>query len=144
MYNRDKGVTPPYPFALYLLSQAIKAMKKIFPAVFLLLSVFVSAQQRKIDSLFAVLKNEKEDTNRVNSLNSLGTLLNRSGLYSAADSSGRQSLALAQRLNFQHGISGAYRTIGSSFYSRHNSPEANKNYTAAFRIDSANNYIWGL
>ena len=82
------------------------AMKK---AVLLLLLVciyphFIFCQQNKIDSLEKVLKAEKEDTNKVNTLCSLSDELCDRSPKTAIELA-TEGLTLAKRLNFKKGVS---------------------------------------
>jgi tetratricopeptide (TPR) repeat protein len=86
--------------------------------------LFLSAQLHKIDSLYAVLKPEKEDTNKVNTLNSLSWNLSKISRYGPADSLAKVSLELASKINFKIGIGYAYRNLGDVSESRGNFEDA--------------------
>jgi serine phosphatase RsbU (regulator of sigma subunit) len=67
----------------------------------------IDGQNRNIDSLRTVLKNENQDTNKVNSLNALTDALWRYGAYDSGLSYSDKALALATRLNFKRGMADA-------------------------------------
>jgi signal transduction histidine kinase len=69
----------------------------------------------KIDSLQAVLKKSKEDTNKVNTLTELVKELNADGRTDKTLPYIEQSLALSQKLKYNKGLANAYRQFG--FYS---------------------------
>jgi len=121
-------------------------MKKHFFLLyfFVFASSFLLAQQNKIDSLYNILKTAKADTNRVLAMNKLGTLLNRAGNFSKADSVIKEARGLAEKLNFQSGIAESYRNMGTKYYNVHNTPEALKNFLVSFKIDSNINSKRGL
>ncbi len=77
----------------------------------LLLHFPLLSQQGKLDSLHAVLLQQKEDTNRVNTLVSLcGELTSRD--TERALECGKEALQLAQKLSFKRGTAGAYLELG--------------------------------
>jgi serine phosphatase RsbU (regulator of sigma subunit) len=99
-----------------------------------LLPVTVMAQNRALDSLFRVLKTEKEDTNKVNTLYDLSTAYYSLGNYKGTDSEANKQLALALALNFKIGAARAYDMIGKAFTGNDKYNEALKNYTEALKI----------
>src|SRR4051794_9411463 len=66
----------------------------------------------QFDSLKKVLQTEKEDTNKVNTLNALSHTLIQKGNYKNAMQLGNEALSLAEKLNYSRGKGTAYRTIG--------------------------------
>ncbi|MEO6882870.1 MAG: T9SS type A sorting domain-containing protein [Bacteroidia bacterium] len=74
-----------------------------------------NAQNHKIDSLYAVLKTEKEDTNKVNTLNVLSEKLWRAGVVQKSDSLANNALALSEKLNFQKGRAKAFDYISNIY-----------------------------
>jgi len=93
------------------------------------------SQQSKIDSLLNVLKTEKEDTNRVNTLNKLASLFDHTSRFRQADSITYKALDLSLKLNFQIGIANSYRNIGTICYTQHKDTDAMKYYLLAFKTD---------
>ncbi|HTA27367.1 MAG TPA: adenylate/guanylate cyclase domain-containing protein [Bacteroidia bacterium] len=75
-----------------------------------------SAQTHKIDSLKKVLKNQKEDTNKVNTFNSLADKLRRISKYDSAMIFAGEALELATKLGFESGIGSAYNTFGNCYF----------------------------
>jgi two-component sensor histidine kinase/tetratricopeptide (TPR) repeat protein len=113
-------------------------MKKV-ASYFIILFVFISniqlsfAQNHQIDSLLALLKTDKEDTNKVKHLVDLSNTY----LLQENDKSlnyGKQALLLAQAINFKEGVAAAFNNIGMSYYNEENFPEAIKNFKAAIQI----------
>lgn len=84
------------------------------------------AQQRIVDSIYAVLKTEKEDTNKVKSLNVLSWDVCMQGQYKAADSLARRALQLDSVLGYKRGQLKSEKTIGAIYYMKDNYPEALK------------------
>lgn len=72
-------------------------------------------QQRKIDSLYSVLKTTKTDTNRVNILYYLSDALYNTEPYKAIDYA-NQGLALANKIAFKKGMSICLNALGLSYY----------------------------
>jgi len=78
-------------------------------------AVFVSVNLHaddRIGTLTKALKNAKEDTNKLNTLNSLAKELITIGNYPQADSLAEEELELAGRLKFKKGIANAYSNLG--------------------------------
>lgn len=69
----------------------------------------------KIDSIRTVLKNSKEDTNKVNTLNELILQLVYTGDYRLSDSLVIDELRLASALNYKLGIANSYNNMGVIF-----------------------------
>src|SRR6185312_8980747 len=85
-------------------------------------SFIVVNAQTKIDSLYAALKSEKEDTNKALTLNSLSTNVRKTGNYAKADSLGRAALKLSSKLNYTLGLAKAHQNIGTIYYNQGNYP----------------------
>src|SRR3954471_7649397 len=68
--------------------------------------------QKKIDSLWQVLAVSKEDTNKINTLNEIASKLLESGVYSSADSTAREALKLADKLDYKKSKATSYNRIG--------------------------------
>ncbi len=102
--------------------------------IFLLLGgVNTYAQNRKIDSLFVVLKNNKEDTNKVRTLNLLSSEIR----YSNPDTAiilGTEALQLAEKLNWSFGIAISNANLGGGNYLRGNYPKALNHYLKAIEL----------
>lgn len=93
-------------------------MKKIFTFSLIMFAGFVHAQNTAVDSLIKVLEKQKEDTNKVNTLNELSNRLtfSDSSDYVKAQAYLQQSFALAEKLHFNNGIAQATRISGMMLY----------------------------
>lgn len=104
----------------------------LFYSLFLI-SFICMPQYNKIDSLITVLKTAKEDTNKVNTLNSLAA-----NLYSVnADSTillVQQAITLSNKINFKKGEAFAYTIIGLAYQVKGDNGKALKNHIAALKI----------
>lgn len=73
---------------------------------------------RQMDSLYAVLRTEERDTNKVKIMNYLCLYFCRTGKYDTALIYGERSMELAKKINYQRGLASSYRTIGTSYYEK--------------------------
>jgi tetratricopeptide (TPR) repeat protein len=89
----------------------------------------------KIDSLKKVLLPQKEDTNKVNKLNDLSLVLWKGYDFSASMQNAKNSLTLADKLNFKKGKAGALLNIGKAYQSQYNYLEALKYFFEALKIN---------
>ena len=89
---------------------------------------------QKIDSLQKVLKTAKEDTNKVNTLNALGTQLRYSADYEGEGKYGNLALLLAEKIKYKRGVADALTNIGASHRLLGNYEEGMKNFQTAFKI----------
>ena len=94
-----------------------------------------------MDSLLTVLKNQKNDTSKVNTLNALSKQFLQAKNISDAKKYAEDALSLAEKKDFKHGIANAnisfgniYNLQGTTSYYEGNYPEALKNYLAALKI----------
>jgi tetratricopeptide (TPR) repeat protein len=88
--------------------------KKKCAILFIVSSLFftiVTAQTREIDSLLGVLKIEKEDTNRVKTLNTLAFALHHINPDSTTLIA-QQALALSEKIGWKKGEANSYRSAG--------------------------------
>ncbi|MEN3322356.1 tetratricopeptide repeat protein [Mariniflexile soesokkakense] len=120
-------------------------MKRQLPTIILLLfSVFVGAQQKKIDSLSELLKKHKEpDTIRLNILNSL------SYYYEAINSEqgllvSDQAIALAQKLNYKEQLARAYINKAHNYITAGKDSLALKLYYKSLDIYTSKNNLDGI
>ena len=72
--------------------------KKRLPILFLFIYSFVWGQNKKIDSLFTLLKTDKEDTNKINHLNTLAREYYLIDSYDTAIVIANQALLLSAHL----------------------------------------------
>ena len=103
-------------------------------SLFILHSFVSNGQNKTIDSLKKVLQTQKEDTNKVNTLIVLGTVLTDSIEYDFALKYADEALALSKKLNFKRGQAKAYNKIASVHQTRGNYVEARNNYLIAANI----------
>ena len=90
--------------------------------------------QEAIDSLHSVLRTEREDTNKVWTLDILSATLFRAFRYDEARKYADDMLLLSGKIGFIRGTSNALVDIGLSYYGQSNYNEALKNYFAALKI----------
>ncbi len=104
--------------------------------LFLLLPCCAHAQpqvQVQIDSMIRLVLSAAEDTGKVNLLNRI------SFLYSSSDQEsgiryGRQSLALAERIQWDIGRAGAYNAIGANYQLRSETDSALENFQKSYQL----------
>jgi tetratricopeptide (TPR) repeat protein len=123
-------------------------MKKYFlhiilNSAFLILNSFCFGQN-KIDSLLLVLKTAKEDTNKVNALNEIGTEFTKAAHFDTAYYYGKIALDLAERLRFKKGISDACNTIGIYYKEHSDYTIAMSYYRKALAVDRELNNKTGM
>jgi two-component system, NtrC family, sensor kinase len=88
---------------------------KILLLVVLTLSSFIAYNQNNtIDSLNKVLQIQKEDTNKVNILNELASMLIQRSDYSKSLEYANKALTLSETLNYKKGKGMAYKNLGGS------------------------------
>jgi serine phosphatase RsbU (regulator of sigma subunit) len=92
--------------------------------LFILLTSNVFCQQRKIDSLTKVLSTQKEDTNKVYTLNRLGNTLANMGDLDEALINFEASLELSRKLNYHFGVTSSLNSCGKIYLNRSDYPEA--------------------
>jgi signal transduction histidine kinase len=82
---------------------------------FLLLHSFTAnTQGESIDSLQKVLQTQKEDTNKINTLNELASILIQISDYPKSLEYANKALKLSETLNFKKGKGLAYKNLGGS------------------------------
>ncbi len=107
------------------------------------------AQNHEIDSLYSVLKTEKEDTNKVNTLDALSRELADLNNYHTSDSLVHITLNLSEKLNYTDGKAGAYYNLGVIYTYKCDYPNALKNHMLSLKISTekgdksrmANSYV---
>jgi len=104
----------------------------------------MNAQKKVNDSLITIIKNEKEDTNKIISILSLADGLYVKDEYHATDSLDRIVLALSQKLDFKKGSVKAYISLGNIYTSQGNYAEALKYLNQAMGIAKETGYIKGI
>jgi two-component system, NarL family, sensor histidine kinase UhpB len=88
----------------------------------------------KIDSLLEIVKIQKDNTSKVNSLNALSRLLWETGKYAEARNYVNEALSLSQNIQFNTGEIHAYVNIGLICLYEANYPEALINFHDAYEI----------
>jgi len=110
-------------------------MKQVYLLSFIFLISLPSFSQRsRIDSLHSLLKNNKEDTNKVIHLNKLSIEYRTIGSYDSALHYGTTSLQLAQKINYKKGITASYGSIGSAYLAQADYPKALDYYFRALKV----------
>ena len=105
-----------------------------FAFFFLLPTLYCQLPASKTDSFISLIKKDKEDTNKVMHLNALGRELD----YSNPDTAiiiGNQSLALAEKLNWQKGIANSLGNLGVYYLAKSDYHRAQDYYLKALKID---------
>src|SRR5687767_9866536 len=101
-------------------------MKKLLFLLILIIPFqqLLFSQANPIDSLLALLAKDKEDTTKVDHLNSLTFEYKEVGSYDTSIIYGNTALQLAQKLNYKKGIGEAYGFMGTSYYYQADYPKA--------------------
>ena len=97
-----------------------------------------------IDSLYAVLKTQKEDTNRVYTLNWLLWHLRTVGEVDKAKELAKESIELATKLNYKRGITDALNNVANYDLDEGNYEKALENYNTCLSINEELGYKWGI
>ena len=93
------------------------------------------AQQDKIaDSLLNVIKTQKEDTNRVNTLNALSRRFAMKREYELSNKYAKDAISLAEKLNFKKGLINANSNFGLNNYFLGNYKEAIEYYRTMMKL----------
>jgi tetratricopeptide (TPR) repeat protein/serine phosphatase RsbU (regulator of sigma subunit) len=91
--------------------------------------IVVNAQEHKVDSLRKILKAEKEDTNKVNTLNFISYTFWKNGQYDSAMTFACLGQGIAQKLEFKNGVATACVNMGLIYH-------AQGNFLKALEFDS--------
>jgi two-component system NtrC family sensor kinase len=115
-------------------------MKQVNNKISFLILVFIFygwcafPQNSTIDSLKKVLLTQKEDTNKVNTLNELSINFFNNVDYKNAMQKAKEALTLSGKINFINGKGAAFQNIGLIYeFQNNNLPEARKNYYLAIK-----------
>jgi len=116
--------------------RSLSIAKRVFCFALLALSssFLTLSAGNKIDSLRNVLKTEKEDTNKFNTLIALTRKVDQADNFDTALIYVTQALTLAQNLDFKKGIAKAYDVTGSIYAHKDNYPKAIENEEKALAI----------
>lgn len=83
--------------------------------IFLFINLLGYAQNRAIDSLQILIKNDKEDSNKVNHLNAISSNYQLEGEFENGLIYGEKALQLAEKLNSKKGIAISRSNIGTIY-----------------------------
>ena len=115
-------------------------IKNLFLIIFFFIACFCFSQQDiAIDSMLKVVNVSKEDTVKINTLNTLSETLWRANKNADARKYADSSMVLAKKLNFKLGIAAAYSNIGNIYSNLGSYPEALKNQFASVIIIQSDN-----
>ncbi len=134
-------------------------MKKVMFLLFIIQysSLIINAQNRIIDSLQTLIKNDKEDTVKVNHLITLSQKQRAEGLCSEAIKTGKEALSISEKINYKKGIADAYTYIAEAHYWKSDFISAIDNHSKALKLyseladelnisivlnDLGNDYFW--
>ena len=116
--------------------------KIILISISLAVHITASAQNRAIDSLQVVLRNQGGDTNKVNTLNNLSYELRQLDNKKALQYAG-EAILLAEKLNFQKGIAIANLNNGFAYYDQ-DFTESLKYFLEALKVSKEIDYKIGI
>ncbi|HYK44656.1 MAG TPA: histidine kinase [Parafilimonas sp.] len=119
-------------------------MKFILILIFVPYSHLAHPQNKTIDSLQHLLHTQKEDTNKVNTLNKLCVAENNNANYSIGLQYGRDALSISEKMNFKKGKASAYYNLACSYGGQNDQLEARKNYSKALELYEAVNDKQGV
>lgn len=114
-------------------------MKKIIRTIFifLILNCFQQnffAQNINTDSIEVFLKNEKNDTVKMNTLNKFCRNFWQTGEYDKALNYAQTALSIAKKLKLKKGITSAYNNLGVTYWYQGHYAKALENHLAALKI----------
>ncbi len=113
--------------------------KFIYMLLLLTFLTSISFSQNAGDSLLQVLATQSEDSNKVNTLNSLAWNYYSSNSNLSLNYA-QQALALGKHLSYKKGMASAHNTIGIAYYFTGNYPAALKNYIRAGELFEETGY----
>jgi len=113
----------------------MRIVQYITVVIFFILYSFTSNGQNKtIDSLNQVIQSQKEDTNKVNTLNHLSLALTHNGYYNEAMERIDRAIQLSRKLNFKKGEGIAYGNKSLISFNEGDYPGALNNSQIAIKI----------
>ncbi len=115
-----------------------------YSLVLIVIPFVSSAQTPVIDSLKAVLKTAKEDSNKVKALAMLGDKLWRVGEMDTAMILAKEGVALGEKIKYKKGLATSLATVGLIHWQKGNYPEALKFHLEALKIREAINEQKGI
>jgi two-component system, NtrC family, sensor kinase len=121
-------------------------------SVFLILpcTLIVFAQNNVIDSLQNILPTQRDDTNKVNTLNAISREFNSKMDYKSALEYAERALSLSGKIAYKKGMGNAYLSIGSNYEEQGLYTYALNNFYTALKLyqelgekkDIAHTYSW--
>ncbi len=113
-----------------------KSIKKIALNTLLIIGFLplASAQTHVLDSLKKVLQTEREDSNKVNTLNDLSAYLWKISKNDSSLLYANLAKTLAEKIGFENGNAYAFKNIGTYYNLKGKYPEAIKNYQEGLSI----------
>jgi tetratricopeptide (TPR) repeat protein len=108
--------------------------KTLLFALFFLDAFIEHAQTKTIDSLQKVLQTEKEDTNKVNTLNELAYEFTYNTDFQKSFQFANEAISLAEKINDKTGKALAFFRIGVCYAVHSNLAEGNKNLNTAMTL----------
>ena len=120
-------------------------LRSFFLSIIFILSFFNFFSQTgpKIDSLRAILKNEKQDTNTVQALYKLCYFLKEDSSLLAL-SYGKKALELATELDYKKGIASSYNNLGAVYDELNEQEKAIKYFLKSYELKKTLNDYRGL
>ena len=108
---------------------------KIFLLFIIMLYSFAAyTQNNTIDSLKKVLQTQKEDTNKVNTLNKISYELRQIEGNQAAKQYAETALSLSEKLHFRKGTARAYYQMAWAYFQQNNVATAREKFKAALKV----------
>jgi tetratricopeptide (TPR) repeat protein len=108
--------------------------KTVLFVLFFLNTFIEHAQTKTIDSLAKVLQTQKEDTNKVNTLNELAYEFTYNADSQKSFRFANQAISLAETINYKKGKALAFFRLGISYSWHNNIAESNKNLNTALKL----------
>lgn len=100
----------------------------------LICGMCLAQQDPKIDSLLNVIRKQKDDTGKVNTLNALSRRYWEKKDYTPGGKYAENALLLAGKLNFKKGVAASYTILGLIHTSMRNYSEAMNDHLASLKI----------
>ncbi|HOY16682.1 MAG TPA: tetratricopeptide repeat protein [Haliscomenobacter sp.] len=111
-------------------------MKKVIflKLLFVLITVNVYSQSHTLDSLQKVLITQKEDTNKINTLNEIRIYYSKKNDSKKALQYAKEALALSEKIGFNKGRIRGYWNVGNIYYTQSNQSEYIKYLSAGLQL----------
>ena len=119
--------------ATYLIMKS-RLNKTVLFVLFFLNAFTGQTQTKTIDSLQKVLQTQKEDTNKVNTLDEHAYEFTDNADSQKSFQFANQAISLAEKINYKKGKALAFFRLGISYAWHSNLAEANKNFNTALKL----------